>query len=383
MSADLTPPKRVAGLTGKSNRAYLAALRLTGDPELAEEAVQDAFVQLLRHPPADFGEEKYSAYFVKVTCGTARKLLRTRCRRWRREERYAASSGREVRSPEDTSMSEETARVVREGVGRLPAKQRIAVSLHLELGLSLERVSEYLEISRNTAASRVRLGVEKLRRHLVVRGVSVAGGAALVEMVRSLGIGEAPVSLTTRLGAIGSRFLETGALPQAVADGKTAASSALQIGSGVAVVLAAALGAALWVSGTREGDGQAGSPAAGAPGAADRLDHTWSFREGPVEGFRVLTGSWRWERDAEGVGHMVPRDEPGSVGAHVLLPARVPARPFLLTLKGTIDQRRVAGAGGSYWIVGKGYVEAALYERRRRRTLKAPPGPHFPFTYRI
>lgn len=57
---------------------YLA--RMTGDPELAADAAQEAFVKLLERPPAP-GETR--AWLFRVGTNAAREAARTRGRRQR------------------------------------------------------------------------------------------------------------------------------------------------------------------------------------------------------------------------------------------------------------------------------------------------------------
>jgi RNA polymerase sigma-70 factor (ECF subfamily) len=50
-----------------------------------------------------------------------------------------------------------------DALGELPIEQRAVVHLKLWEGLTFEAIAEALEISPNTAASRYRYGVDKLR----------------------------------------------------------------------------------------------------------------------------------------------------------------------------------------------------------------------------
>jgi RNA polymerase sigma-70 factor (ECF subfamily) len=51
-------------------------------------------------------------------------------------------------------------------LGELPEEQRAVVHLKLWEGLTFEEIAEALEISANTAASRYRYGLDKLRERL-------------------------------------------------------------------------------------------------------------------------------------------------------------------------------------------------------------------------
>ena len=73
--------RRLAGWVGQTDRAYLLALRTTGAPDLAEEAVQQVYTRLLLRPPEDRGEEAAMAYFLKAVHGAAVDLTRSTSRR--------------------------------------------------------------------------------------------------------------------------------------------------------------------------------------------------------------------------------------------------------------------------------------------------------------
>jgi RNA polymerase sigma-70 factor (ECF subfamily) len=64
--------------------------------------------------------------------------------------------------PDETAFRRELA----DALGELPADQRAVVHLKLWSGLTFERIAEVLEVPLNTAASRYRYGLDKLRARL-------------------------------------------------------------------------------------------------------------------------------------------------------------------------------------------------------------------------
>ena len=48
-------------------------------------------------------------------------------------------------------------------LSRLPYEQREAISLHLQGGMKFKAIAELLDVSVNTAQSRYRYGLDKLR----------------------------------------------------------------------------------------------------------------------------------------------------------------------------------------------------------------------------
>ena len=63
-------------VTDNENRLYRAALAILGDPNEAEDAVQDAFVKFLEKAPADL--ENSSAWLMRVLVNGCKDRLRLR-----------------------------------------------------------------------------------------------------------------------------------------------------------------------------------------------------------------------------------------------------------------------------------------------------------------
>ena len=61
---------------------------------------------------------------------------------------------------------QEFRRALAEALGELPPDQRAVVHLKLWEGLTFEQIADALEIPMNTAASRYRYGLDKLRDRL-------------------------------------------------------------------------------------------------------------------------------------------------------------------------------------------------------------------------
>ena len=97
------------------------------------------------------------------TC--ALEFHRTRQRSDRRE-RAAARPDRDQPLFESGLVAQERQRAIEEALAQLPAEQREVVVLKLWAGLSFPAIGEALDIPANTAASRYRYALERLRQHL-------------------------------------------------------------------------------------------------------------------------------------------------------------------------------------------------------------------------
>lgn len=163
----------------------LARAALRGDSE-SEDLAQDAWVAALEHAPE--GEERQRSWFVRVVRNRATDLLRRRARRLAREQ----SGGRPEARPGPAELAER-AEMGRRAVAAVLALEepfRSAVLLRFQEGLAPAVLAARLDVPLDTARSRVRRGLERVRATLLTtdshaerRGartalVALAGGPA-------------------------------------------------------------------------------------------------------------------------------------------------------------------------------------------------------------
>ena len=142
-----------------SGSLYRYLLALLSRAEDAEDALQEVFVGLLRRRGR--GEiENLQAYLFQAARNQAVTIRRRRKKR-ERESAAAALSWIDVEAcdPEAREMAIEIDRCL----PRLPAEQREVMVLRLSEGLTFREIAELLGLPLNTATSRYRLGLTKLR----------------------------------------------------------------------------------------------------------------------------------------------------------------------------------------------------------------------------
>ena len=130
----------------------------------AEDIVQEAFVRFWR---SRHQAREPAAYLYRCVKNCALEWLRAGQRRGRREEAIAKA---EARSSEPLFTLEleldERRRLIEAALAQLPAEQREVVVLKIWGELSFAQIAETLEVSPNTAASRYRYALAKLREQL-------------------------------------------------------------------------------------------------------------------------------------------------------------------------------------------------------------------------
>jgi RNA polymerase sigma-70 factor (ECF subfamily) len=144
---------------------YAFLLNLTRDEADTRDLLQDAFVKLARDPELLDGVRDERAFLIRLAHNAAIDLIRRRGTRDKTREQFAAESSSPFAPASDPD--EQTFRTALAGaLAELPAEQRAVVHLKLWEGLTFEQIAEVLEIPPNTAASRYRYGLDKLRERL-------------------------------------------------------------------------------------------------------------------------------------------------------------------------------------------------------------------------
>jgi len=129
------------------------------------DLLQELFVKLAKRPELLDGVGDERAFLLRVAHNLAVDLIR---RRGTREKHCAQLAGEPAPifapdpEPDESAFREALAAAL----GEIPAEQRAVIHLKLWEGLTFEQIAELLGIPLNTAASRYRYGLDKLRERL-------------------------------------------------------------------------------------------------------------------------------------------------------------------------------------------------------------------------
>jgi len=277
--------------------AYRVAYGMCGRVDLAEEAVQEAFLQLTRGGSRfkDQGPDSFRAWFYGVTMNQVRNL--------RRVEQRAQQRTRQAGSAVNPAGAENAATgnaELRSSLGRalegLQEDLRLPVLLHCVDGLSQAQVGKLMGVSQSLVARRVAEGLDLLRKRLAQTGVTLSIGA-LPACLRDSGLFQASEGLRGALQDVCARAAQsvrTGAV-RSVRRG-AARESWLGQGAAVAVLLAAGV-AAFFALQPSQPDAQ---PVAAAPLVA-------GTSEPAPEPKPALDTVWTWDFNAALEAEFVPR----------------------------------------------------------------------------
>ncbi|MEO6398237.1 MAG: sigma-70 family RNA polymerase sigma factor [Tepidiformaceae bacterium] len=154
---------------------YSASIRVLADAQLAEDASQDVFVRLWRRPETFIAERgRFLSWLMSVTRNRAVDELRARSRRRRREggslgepdEGATPLFSMECEDPPRSAELHEEQVIVRRALACLPVDQQRALQLAYFKGLTQQEIATVLHEPLGTVKTRIRLGMQKLRRAL-------------------------------------------------------------------------------------------------------------------------------------------------------------------------------------------------------------------------
>lgn len=146
---------------------YRAAYALTGDPQAAEEVLQDTFTRAYQHRSALRTGVSPLPWLHRVAmnfCYT--RLSRRRLPSDPIDESLAVALRDPSAPPAERAEQAELRQIIREGVAGLPDKQRSVVVAYYLDGRSLQETAELLNVRLGTVKSRLHYALRALRSGL-------------------------------------------------------------------------------------------------------------------------------------------------------------------------------------------------------------------------
>ena len=144
---------------------------VNGDTALAEDVTQIVFTDFARKAPALPPETIAAGWLHRLTCFTARKLVRTEIRRRTRENTAALLQLDDAMTPEPTSLWLDAAPLVDAALDQLPRPDREALLLRFWQQQDHRSIGIALGSTEDAARKRIARALEKLRTLLRRRGV--------------------------------------------------------------------------------------------------------------------------------------------------------------------------------------------------------------------
>jgi RNA polymerase sigma-70 factor (ECF subfamily) len=140
-------------------------LNFTRDEDQTRDVLQEVFIKLAREPRLLAGTRDVRAFLLRLAHNAAVDLVRRQGARRKYHEHFGAEHLGVFAPTSDPDEAVFRAELTA-ALGQLPPEQRAVIHLKLWEHLTFERIADALEIPPNTAASRYRYGLDKLRELL-------------------------------------------------------------------------------------------------------------------------------------------------------------------------------------------------------------------------
>ena len=150
-------------------RIYNFSLKYFADHDLAMEATQQTFITAYQKIDSLHNVESFKYWLYKIALNNCREEDRRRRRKpW--YSIFVSEAAQNVESeygqPEQEYHQKEKEELIADALRKLPEEQKTVIILKEYEGLKFREISDTLNISENTAKSRLYYGLKSLRRIL-------------------------------------------------------------------------------------------------------------------------------------------------------------------------------------------------------------------------
>lgn len=155
------------------NLAYSVAYRTLQEEDAAADAVQESFIKAFRSI-GTFQGGSFKSWLIRIVVNTCYDSLRSRRRRqtdsiddFAEDSDYAPQLEDPAEPPDAYVQRKELSTLIEQGISRLPADQRLALTLCDVHGYAYEEISQMTGMPMGTVKSRINRARAKLRDYLL------------------------------------------------------------------------------------------------------------------------------------------------------------------------------------------------------------------------
>lgn len=162
---------------------YRTALAITGDTEAAGDLLQDVFLRLHRFADHVDVQRPLEPWLYRMTTNLSYTWVK-RHNRWIRplEDLAEWLAGSRRNTPAQQVEMDETSHLIQQAMMALPLQHRLVIALYYVNDLSLQEISEILEIPVGTVKSRLYYGRQALRVYLIKQQSGLLPGGFHAEL---------------------------------------------------------------------------------------------------------------------------------------------------------------------------------------------------------
>jgi len=145
----------------------VVAAAILNDTSAAEDVLHDVFTGFVRAVDDFRLTGSLKGYLATCVANRARNV--NRLRKTASLDAVQAETPSDLDPPDEALICNEQSQLLNAAMAELPDEQREIIMLHLRSKMKFREIADSLGISTNTAKSRYRYGIEKLRRTITER----------------------------------------------------------------------------------------------------------------------------------------------------------------------------------------------------------------------
>ncbi|WEK53765.1 MAG: RNA polymerase sigma factor SigW [Candidatus Cohnella colombiensis] len=157
-----------------TDKLFHLGYRMTGNRQEAEDVVQETFLRVYKNLDRYDENQKLSTWIYRIATNLCIDRLRKRRAIYSLDAESSDYDGldgysmlpSDNRTPESELILSETQRIVQEGIATLPAKYKSVMILRYLQDMSLQEISDVMDIPVTTVKTRVHRGREFIRKRL-------------------------------------------------------------------------------------------------------------------------------------------------------------------------------------------------------------------------
>ncbi len=152
------------------DRMYRLALRITGNPAEAEDALQEVWIKLWKQGDHLLQIQNLEAWCVRVTknhCIDKVRNKKPEVREWTEAVEPVSWD----QNPERKAEQQDTLRLIRDAIGRLPEKLQLVMHLRDIEGLTYQEIEEALEMPMSQVKVNLFRARQQVRAQLLNTGL--------------------------------------------------------------------------------------------------------------------------------------------------------------------------------------------------------------------
>jgi len=146
-----------------SDKLYSYTLKITGNEELTEEIVMDAFLKIWCNRKELSRINNFDSYLFRMARNQAFSELKRRAHEASIIVKLSLSNTEYQDCTENTVTYNEYSRLLSQAINQLPPQQRLVYSMSREEGLKYDEIADQLNLSKNTVKAHLKKALSTLR----------------------------------------------------------------------------------------------------------------------------------------------------------------------------------------------------------------------------